>query len=62
MSGALSRSRKKGSRNLLSAFEDVAEQKIKVKIEGEVRKVTRIMYVLWVNYTPITSQPENPLG
>jgi hypothetical protein len=32
--------RKKGSRNMLSIFKDVAEEKIKVKIGDDVRKIT----------------------
>jgi hypothetical protein len=42
--------RKKGSRNMLSVFKDVACEKIKVKIGGEVRKMTRMVYVVWANY------------
>ncbi len=54
--------RKKGSRNLLSVFKDVAEEKIKVKIGGEVRKTTRVVYVLWANYYEARKKNQNALN
>ena len=44
------RGRTKGSRNMLSVFKDFAGEKIKVKIGGEIRKMTRVVYVLSANY------------
>jgi hypothetical protein len=56
------RGRKKGSRNMLSVFKDVAREKIKVKIGGEVRKVTRVVYVLWANYYEARKKNQNALN
>src|ERR1700748_2882083 len=54
--------RKKGSRNMLSVFKDVAEEKIKVKIGGEVRKTSRVVYVLWANYYEARKKNQNALN
>jgi Family of unknown function (DUF5681) len=42
--------RRKGARNLLTVFKEIAQEKIRVRIAGEVHIVTWGQYVILANY------------
>lgn len=44
------RGRRKGGQNLLSIFKRIAREKVRVRIGGELRIMTRSQYVLYANY------------
>ena len=56
------RGRSKGSRNLLTVFKQVVMEKVKVRIAGEVRKMTMAEYVLRANYMAALKRNQKALG